>query len=102
MSAGCRGRTDVDYQFNMQAVSCQHLKDFMKTQLEVIARHLDEHKYLRNIQGREEAVASFIQDYGWLMREMYCTKICKLQDGCQIASELKTTGDLLKNHVKPV
>ena len=84
----------------MQAVSCQYLKDFMKTQLEVIGRHLDEHKYLRNIQGREEAVASFINDYGWLMREMYCTKICGFRENCEIAWELSMRGDLLSKHVK--
>ena len=72
----------------------------MKAQLEVIARHLDEHKYLRNIAGREEAVESFIKDYGWLIREMYCTKICDIREGCQIATEMSSSGDLLRNHLK--
>ena len=100
MSAGIGFDSLRDYHFNMQVVSCQHLKDFMKTQLEVIARHLDEHKYLRNIQGREEAVESFIQDYGWLMREMYCTKICKLNGECEIATQMSSSGDLLRHHLK--
>lgn len=70
------------------------------TQLEVISRHLDEHKYLRNIQTKDEAAQSFINDYGWLMREMYCTKICDLRDGCEISSQLSRSGDLLRDHVK--
>ena len=84
----------------MKSASCKHLKAFMKAQLEVIARHLDEHKYLRNIAGREEAVESFIKDYGWLIREMYCTKICEKRDGCEIATEMSSSGDLLSKHVK--
>lgn len=72
----------------------------MKAQLEVIARHLDEHKYLRNIEGRDEAMASFINDYGWLIREMYCTKICDKRVDCEIATELSRSGDLLSKRHK--
>ena len=86
--------------FDMQEVSCQRLSEFMKTQLEVVRKHLDEHKYLRRIEDSNEALDSFIKDYGWLMREMYCTKICSLRDGCEIASKLSASGDLLRDHVK--
>ena len=55
---------------------CQCLSDFMKAQREIISRHLDEHKWLRHIEDREEAVSTFINDYGFLIREMFCTKIC--------------------------
>ena len=72
----------------------------MKAQLEVIGRHLDEHKYLRNIEGRDEALESFIADYGWLIREMYCTKICEKRADCEIAIELSSSGDLLSKRRK--
>lgn len=100
MSAEPGGSTQhADHFKRMQEVSCQHLTDFMKTQLEVIGRHLDEHKYLRQIADRNEALDSFIRDYGWLIREMYCTKICQLREGCQIAAHLSQSGDLLKDHL---
>ena len=72
----------------------------MKTQLEVIGRHLEEHKYLRRIKDRNEALDSFIKDYGWLIRELYCTKICDKRNGCEISSQLSSSGDLLKDHLK--
>jgi len=72
----------------------------MKTQMEVIHKHLDEHKYLRNIGDKEEAVSSFIHDYGWLIRELYCTRICEKRSGCDIAMELSKSGDLLSNRKK--
>ena len=79
---------------------CEHLKEFMKTQLDVVQKHLDEHKYLRNIENKDEALNSFIADYGWLIREMYCTRICELKVNCEIASELSNSGDLLRNRNK--
>lgn len=69
----------------------------MKTQIEVIGRHLDEHKYLRHIEDKDEAVRSFIEDYGWVIRELYCTKICDKRDECEIAAHLSSSGDLLKD-----
>ena len=84
----------------MNTVSCQHLSEFMQTQLEVVRKHLDEHKYLRHIDSKEEALGSFISDYGWLIRELYCTRICELRHSCQIAAELSRSGDLLSKHSK--
>jgi len=77
--------------------SCQHLAGFMKTQLDVINKHLDEHKYLRSIEDKNEAIASFINDYGWLIRELYCTRICNNCSSCDTATELSSSGDLLRN-----
>jgi hypothetical protein len=79
---------------------CQHLAAFMRTQLDVIQKHLDEHRYLRKIADKEAAVASFVADYGWLIRELYCTRICEKREGCTIATELSSSGDLLRNHNK--
>ena len=72
----------------------------MKTQLEVVGKHLDEHKYLRRIEDKNDALDSFISDYGWLIRELYCTRICECRDTCEIATELSGSGDLLSKRVK--
>jgi hypothetical protein len=72
----------------------------MKTQFEVVKKHLDEHKYLRKIDDKNKALESFINDYGWLIREMYCTHICEDRENCEIADGLKASGDLLSKRVK--
>ena len=72
----------------------------MNAQMEIIKKHLEEHKYLRHMEDKTEALTSFINDYGWLIRELYCTKICALRPTCEIAMELSKSGDLLKNHLK--
>lgn len=87
----------MSYQFKMQVVVCSYFKEFMKTQLAVIARHLDEHKYLRKIEDKDKALDSFIQDYGWLIREMYCTTACPYRVECKIALQLSASGDLLRD-----
>jgi hypothetical protein len=70
--------------------------------MDVIAKHIDEHQYLRQMSDKQEALASFINDYGWLMRELYCTRICESRATCQIAQQLSSSGDLLRDHVKSV
>lgn len=68
--------------------------------MDVIKKHLEEHKYLRHLENKDEALSSFIADYGWLIRELYCTKICEEKENCEIAAELNKSGDLLSNRVK--
>lgn len=84
----------------MKELNCKELSKFMKTQLDVVKKHLDEHKYLRRIEDRDEALKSFIDDYGWLIRELYCTRICEFREDCEIASELSASGDLLSKRIK--
>lgn len=84
----------------MKESKCKELSKFMKTQLDVVKKHLDEHKYLRKIDDRNEALDSFVNDYGWLIRELYCTRICEHHDNCEIADDLKESGDLLSKRVK--
>ena len=79
----------------MSESNCQRLKAFMTTQMDVVRKHLDEHKYLRKIDDQNQALESFISDYGWLIRELYCTRICEVRDSCEIAAELSGSGDLL-------
>jgi hypothetical protein len=78
---------------------CEDLMAFMKTQMDVIQKHLDEHKYLRQMENKDEALQSFISDYGWLIRELYCTRICEKREGCTIAAELSSSGDLLSKRI---
>ena len=69
----------------------------MKTQMGVIERHLGEHKWLRKIEDDNQALESFINDYGWLIREMYCAHVCEEREDCEIADKLKKEGDLLRH-----
>lgn len=84
----------------MTETKCLHLTAFMKTQMDVIQKHLDEHKFLRQMESSDEALESFIHDYGWLIRELYCTRICEFAKGCAIAAELSSSGDLLRHKKK--
>jgi len=80
--------------------SCQCMSELLKVQRNVIKKHLDEHMFLRNITDRTEALETFIRDYGWIIREMYCVNVCKKKDNCLIAEKLEANGDLLKDHLK--
>lgn len=75
---------------------CTHLKGLLATEMAIIQKHLDEHIFLRHLDDRTEAMESFIQDYGWLMRELYCSQICQKRESCAIAKEMQCEGDLLR------
>jgi hypothetical protein len=75
---------------------CVHLADFLNTEMAIIRRHLDEHIFLRHLGSKNEAIQSFINDYGWLMRELYCTKVCADREQCKRAQMLNQFGDLLR------
>ena len=81
----------------MKVKACRHMSELMKTEMSVIHKHLDEHIYLRRIDNKTDALTSFINDYAWLIRELYCTKICQERATCPMAVELARSGDLLRN-----
>lgn len=84
----------------MKDKQCKQLSRFVKTQLEIVKKHLDEHRFLRHIEDKNEALKSFIEDYGWLIREIYCAEVCEDREECEIADEMKMSGDLLSKRVK--
>jgi|TARA_Y100000034_G_C6774925_1_gene345939 hypothetical protein len=67
---------------------CEHLREFLDLEVDVIRRHLDEHKWFRHIISENDGVKDFIESYGWLIREMYCTAICADRDICGWKDEM--------------
>ena len=64
---------------------CIHLKEILDAQIEIIERHIDQHKWFQQIHDREEAIGDFIEKYGFIMREFYCSRICEDRFQCEIA-----------------
>lgn len=69
--------------------NCTHLKEFMAMQLEVMKRHIDEHKWCKQIADANEGMIDFIKVYGWVLRESYCLYCCEDSDVCKIARDLE-------------
>ena len=66
---------------------CVRLKDILDAQIEIIERHIDQHKWFHRFQNRDEAIADFIEKYGFIMREFYCSRICEDRFDCEIARQ---------------
>jgi predicted HD phosphohydrolase len=66
---------------------CTHMQELLKVQREVIRRHLDEHKWFQHITDKNEAVADFLDKFGWIMREMICGHFCEDRFKCKIAQQ---------------
>ena len=79
---------------------CKHLSKFLKAELDIMRKHLDEHQMLRGIEDKNVATESFIHDFGWLLREMFCIHVCEDKDECEHAKLMKERGDLLRDKQK--
>ena len=66
---------------------CEKLQDILQIQLEIIQRHIDKHKWFRGIKNEDDAVLDFIDKYGFIMREFYCSRICDNRLDCEVARE---------------
>lgn len=64
-------------------MTCSHFRDFMKEQVELMKRHVDRHKFYRGIPDRQQAEIDFIENFGGLLREMYCDTACPEHEQCQ-------------------
>lgn len=68
-------------------MSCNHLREFLTMQIDLIEQHIDNHKWYNHIEDKNEAAADFINKFGWIMRACYCTYVCPDASGCQIRKD---------------
>ena len=66
---------------------CRRLREILEAQVDIIERHVDDHKWFLKIEDRNEAVRDFIEKYGFIMREFNCSRICEERFTCKIASQ---------------
>jgi hypothetical protein len=66
---------------------CEHLSEFLSLQKDIIEKHLEKHKWFRHIENENDAAIDFIQNYGWIMRAVFCTHLCPMASGCNLLKE---------------
>ena len=66
---------------------CRRLREILEAQVDIIERHVDDHKWFLKIEDRNEAIRDFIEKYGFIMREFYCSRICEERFACKVASQ---------------
>ena len=71
----------------MMNKECKQIRDVLDAQIEIIERHIEQHKWFQQISSTDEAVVDFIEKYGFIMREFYCSRICQERFECEIARE---------------
>jgi len=64
--------------------TCTNLNGLLATEKAAIRCHLDAHLFVAQPTERREAVRSFIEGYGGLMRELYCAHICPDRARCEV------------------
>lgn len=84
---------------------CTMLSGLIKEQTDMMGMHLKEHKYFRGIADEGKAFKDFGDNFGWIMREMYCENICSESGKCKAYANYvegqgwkrKKLAELLKN-----
>jgi hypothetical protein len=61
---------------------CKQFKQLMTVQTRIIQEHIEEHKWYRHIEDKNQAVLAFVNEYAWLMREMFCGTACPNRHTC--------------------
>jgi hypothetical protein len=84
------GSADLFLEKIMETSKCIHLTEFINAELEVMQKHLSDHKWFNHIEKEDEALVDFNNKFGWLMREFYCRFACSEKDNCIISKDLKT------------
>ena len=62
---------------------CTHLGEILGEQKELLKRHLDRHKWYRHMADAEQAKIDFIENFGGLLREMFCDTACPDNKTCE-------------------
>jgi len=73
----------------MARKSCSNIKRILKVERAIIEDHIDKHKWCKRIKDSDEAIIDFVQEFAWLMREIYCGAVCLDRDNCEASSELR-------------
>ena len=68
---------------------CVRLQEILDAQRDIIDRHVDQHKWFHHFEDREAAILDFIEKYGFIMREFYCSRICNERFNCEAAQKYK-------------
>jgi len=64
---------------------CTNLNGLLATEKAAIRCHLDAQLFAAQPLERHEAVRSFIEGYGGMMRDLYCAHICPERAHCEVA-----------------
>ena len=68
----------------MQRLQCEHLRELLDVETEVMKKHIANHKWFNHIPEENEGMIDFIEKYGWIMREMYCNYVCPDRGRCDL------------------
>jgi len=69
--------------------SCGKLNELLEVEIEIIQKHLEEHKWFQHIEDENVGTIDFVEKYGWLMKEMYCGLVCAERHQCLLANHFK-------------
>lgn len=68
-----------------QQKSCHRIKELLNVEVPVIKKHLEAHKWFRHIPDESKGMIDFIEQYGWIMKDIFCS-VCPDKNTCTHSS----------------
>jgi hypothetical protein len=68
---------------------CNHVKDIVDIERDVIVEHIDKHKWCNQIEDDNDAIIDFVHKFAWLMREVFCGAMCIHRHTCGAVDEFQ-------------
>ena len=65
------------------------MQEILEAQKDIIERHIDQHKWFLQTANREAAICDFVEKYGFIMREFYCSRVCVSRFDCELSQKFK-------------
>ena len=63
---------------------CTRVGELTKAEVNIILSHLERHKWFRHIENEDEAIISFNDEFGPILRDMYCRFACPDRADCKL------------------
>jgi len=71
---------------------CEHIKGLVEAEVRVIRKHVNRAGE-NDDPATEAAIIRFVEQYVWLIREMYCGYVCPKREGCELANGYRPEDD---------
>jgi len=63
---------------------CTRAGELGRAEMSVIQSHIAKHKWYRHIEGDLDALMSFNEEFGPLLRDMFCRFACEDRHDCEL------------------
>lgn len=67
---------------------CINVEGLTGIESKLIQEHIDRYKWYKGIEDYNKAIILFIEEYDFIIKEIYCSRVCQKRNKCIISFEM--------------